>query len=374
MCVLNEFLGERSEGVAACLELATIEAFLTACGRGSGGRGARARPVGRVRCSVRRFQEYLAGLGYGPPAGAPAGVPEPLLEDYLAWMKQVRQSAPGTLSLRRYQVREFLRWLGPQACPEGLSQLGRKWVEQFFLDDAENRGESVRRNMKASVSTFLQFALARGLIDRPLHHAIPSFQCYSLARPPEGLTPEQAQSVLESVDRDTPVGRRDYAILQLLQTYGVRAGQVARLRLDEIEWERDRLIFRALKGGKRSLLPLTLAVGESLLDYLKHARAPSVHPQVFLTCRAPYHPLPDGDSVCLLVKRRLRAAGIERRGLAAHGFRHGLATQKLAEGHSLKEIADVFGHRQIRSTFVYTKVDFQALRPVGLAWPEEVTS
>ena len=312
-------------------------------------------------------------LGYEQRA-CPPEPPEPLLEEYLAWMAEVRQTAPSTLTLRRRGVRRFLRGLGPQATGEGLGQLGRESIEQFFLDDAEGKGESVRRCMRSSLSTFLQFALDRGLIDQPLHHAIPSFPCYSLARTPEGLTPEQAQSVLESVDRDTPVGRRDYAILQLLQTYGVRAGQVAGLRLDEIEWERDRLIFRALKGGKQSLLPLTLAVGESLLDYFKHARAPSVHPQVFLTCRAPYHPLAGGDAVSLLVKRRLRAAGIERRGLAAHGFRHGLATQKLAEGHSLKELADVFGHRQIRSTFIYTKVDFQALRPVGLGWPQEVTS
>ena len=374
VCALNEFLGDRSGVVGECLDPDTIEAFLSACGRGSGGRGARARPVGRVRCSVKRFQEYLASLGHEPRACPPAHPPEPLLEDYVGWMEQVRQSGPRTRSLRRRQVRHFLHWLGPQASPEGLSQLARAGVEQFSLDDGQGKGESVRRNMQSSLSTFLQFAWDRGLIDQPLHEAIPHFQCYSLARTPEGLTPPEAQAVLDAVDRDTDVGRRDYAILQLLQTYGVRAGQVAALRLDEIEWERNRLTFRAVKEGQDSVLPLTVAVGESLLDYLQQARARSAHARVFLTCRAPSRPLGDGDAVSAIVKGRLRAAGIDRRGVAAHAFRHGWATQKLAEGYSLKEIADVLGHRQLRSTFVYTKVDFQALRPVGLAWPGEVHS
>ena len=208
MSGLNAFLGERALGVGECLESATVEAFLRddAClGRA---RGVRSRRVGRVRCSVGRFQEYLRVLGYEQRA-CPPEPPEPLVEEYLVWMAQVRQTAPSTLVLRRRGVRRFLRGLGPQAPSEGLGQLRRESIEQFFLDDAEGKGESVRRCMRSSLSTFLQFALDRGLIDQPLHHAIPSFPCYSLARTPEGLTPEQAQSVLESVDRATPVGRRD---------------------------------------------------------------------------------------------------------------------------------------------------------------------
>jgi len=287
-------------------------------------------------------------------------------------MKQVRQSAPATLTQRRRGVGLFLEGLGGERGREDLRALGRQEVEQFFLDYAQGKGESVRRNMQSSLSTFLQFAWDRGLIDQPLHEALAHFQCYALARTPEGLSPPEAQAALDGVDRATTVGRRDYAILQLLHTYGPRAGQVAGLRLDDIEWEQDRLTFRAVKGGQDSVLPLTVAVGESVLDYLQHARGPSSHAEVFLTCRAPYHPL--GDGVGVIVKRRLRAVGIDRRGVAAHAFRHGCATQKLAEGHSLKELADVLGHRHLRSTFVYTKVDFQALRPVGLGWPGEVHS
>ena len=371
---LNEFLRERGLAAGACLEPATVEAFLHESRGDPGGRGAGARRAAGVERSVGRFQEYLGGLGHGPGGSGAGGPAALLLEAYLAWMEEVRQSAPATLILRRRRVRHFLRWLGPQATLEGLGSLGRESVEQFFLDYAEGKGESVRRCMKAGLSTFLQFALDRGLIDRPLHHAIPSFRCYSLARPPRALTPDQAQSVLEAVERDTPLGLRDYAILQLLHTYGVRAGQVVGLRLDDLDWARDRVVFRAHKRGKQSVLPLMAPVGESLVAYLKHGRAQSVHPQVFLACHAPYPPLTDSDAVSMVVKRRLRAVGLDEAGLGARAFRHGLATQKLAEGHSLKEIADVFGHRHINSTFVYTQVDFQALRPVALAWPEEVTS
>lgn len=374
MAGLSAFLRQRGMAVEAGLEPEPVEAFVKGRGRGGGSRKTRARRAGRARCSVGWFQGYLGTRGYAPRARATGELSEPLLEEYLEWMKEVRQSASGTLALRRQAVGLFLDELGPARAREGLRALGRAEVEQFFLDYAQDKGDSQRRNMQSSLSTFLQFARDRGLIDRPLHEALPHFQCYSLARTPEGLTPPEAQAVLDRVDRSTHAGRRDYAILQLLYTYGVRAIQVAALRLDEIEWERDRVTFRAVKGGKESVLPLTVAVGESLLDYLQQARPRGAHAQVFLICRAPYHPLGDGEAVSAIVKGRLRAAGIDRRGVAAHAFRHGWATEKLAQGHCLKEIADVLGHRQLRSTFVYTKVDFQALRPVGLAWPGEVNS
>ena len=167
--------------------------------------------------------------------------------------------------------------------------------------------------------------------------------------------------------------RRDYAIVHLLYTYGVRGGQVRTLQLEDIDWAHNQILFKASKGGKDSRLPLTAEVGESLLDYLQHSRSPSSSPQVFLTCRAPYHPLPYSSSLSAIGERRIQAAGIELRSKRAHAFRHGFATRMLHQGHSLKAVADVLGHRHLSTTFIYTKMDCNVLKHVALEWPQEVS-
>lgn len=176
----------------------------------------------------------------------------------------------------------------------------------------------------------------------------------------------------QCINRNSHVGRRDYAIVLLLYTYGVRGGQVRTLRLEDINWEQNQILFKALKHGKDSRLPLTPEVGESLLDYLQKSRPSYSYPNVFLTCRAPYHPLPRSSSLSVIVERSIRAAGIEIPNRGAHAFRHCFATRMLHKGHSLKEIADVLGHHHLGTTFIYTKVEFNALRQVALEWPQEV--
>ena len=128
----------------------------------------------------------------------------------------------------------------------------------------------------------------------------------------------------------------------------------------------------ALWGGKDSHLPLTPEIVESLLDYLQKSRPSYSYSNVFLTCRAPYHPLPRYSSLSVIVERSIRAAGIEIPNRDAHAFRHCFATRMLHKGYSLKEIADVLGHHHLGTTFIYTKVEFHALRQVAIEWPQEV--
>ena len=157
-------------------------------------------------------------------------------------------------------------------------------------------------------------------------------------------------------------------ILQLLFTYGIRGGQVRALLLEQIDWARNQILFEPARG-KASLLPLTTEVGESLLDYLQNSRYPSPYPQVFLTTHAPYQPL---KALSSIVKRRIQAVGIDIPSKGAHVFRHAFATRMLQRGHSLKAIADVLGHRDLGTTVIYAKVNFNCLRQVPLNWPEEV--
>jgi len=219
--------------------------------------------------------------------------------------------------------------------------------------------------------TFFRFCFSQGYIERDLSHAIPTLRTYKLDRLPRGITDEEAQLILSNINRQTETGRRDYAIIQILYTYGIRGGQVRALLLDNIDWNQSHIRFAPLKHGKEVLQPLTDDVGESILDYLQHSRPKMAYPHVFLTIRAPYRPLQYSTTLSEIIRRNMRDAGITSAVSGAHVFRHCFASRMLKQGHSLKSIADMIGHRCIHTTFIYTKVDFQALNPVALEWPEE---
>jgi integrase/recombinase XerD len=327
----------------------------------------------RVRFSVHRFIAYLREQGRFDSCESPP-LYQPLRDAYIEWMRRRQHAADGTLDVRAHSIEQFLQWLGPQATVTRLAELTVERVEQFFIAYAQDSGRAARRSLQSALRTFLRFALHAGLIRERLDLAVPTLRTYKLSTVPRGLNEAQAGQVLASVDRSHPAGQRDYAILQLLYSYGVRGGQVRGLRLPDIQWAQDRIRFRASKHGKDSLLPLTAEVGTSLLDYLQNARPLGASPEVFLTCRPPYHPFARSSTLSEIVRRHIRAAGLEVPCQGAHAFRHGFATRMVAQGHSLKAVADVLGHRHLSTTFLYTKVDFTALKRVALEWPQEVNT
>ena len=323
-----------------------------------------------VRFSVNRFVEYLREVELFDPL-IKLETYQPLLDAYLEWIRTYKGAAAETIEIRRHLLTQFLKWLGPRSNVQALSKMNSEEVEQFFLQYAQRIGQSRRRLMQGTLRTFFRFCHHEGYIQRPLDHTIPTLRTYKLATLPCGLTEAQAQNVLQCPDRRTYAGRRDYAILQLLYNYGVRCGQVRALRLADINWAENQILFKASKHGKDSLLPLTVEVGESLLDYLHGARPHYPYPETFLTSKAPYRPL-CGCAISEMVSRHIHKAGIDIPHKGAHVFRHGFATRMLQNGNPLKSIADVLGHRHLQTTFIYTKIDFNALSQVALQWPQEV--
>jgi len=367
---LNEHLGGPGSGFRESLGSRDIAGFFKAypllCRR----RGGLEGHVRRVRYSVNRFLDYLRDSGLFDPSSGQE-IYQPLLDAYLKWMRDYQHASEGTVGVRCHSILRFLEWLGPEATPAGLSGLTSERIEDFFISYAQSMGRSARRSMQSALRTFLRFCLHQGYIEKSLEYVVPTLRTYKLATVPRGLTDTQAQQVLWCINRNSHVGRRDYAIVLLLYTYGVRGGQVRALRLEDINWEQNQILFKALKHGKDSRLPLLPEVGESILDYLQNSRPSCTYPHIFLTCRAPYHPLPNPNSLSAIVGRYIQTAGIEIPSKGAHAFRHCFATRMLYKGHSLKAIADVLGHRHLGTTFIYTKVDFNALRQVALEWPEE---
>jgi integrase/recombinase XerD len=368
---LNEHLKKVSTRPRTIVTAKDVEGFFKVYPSRCRNRGPLEDHLRRVRHSINRFIAYLDQKGlFDPLVQAP--IYQALLDDYLQWLRHYQHVGDGTLEVRAHSITRFLRWLGPQATAQGLASLTPERIETFFLSHAQLMGRAERRSMQSALRTFLRFGLQQGYLQRRLDRAVPVLRTYKLSTVPRALTEKQAQRAIDAVDVSTHSGRRDYAILQLLYTYGVRGGQVRALRMKDIRWADNQILFKASKNGKDSLLPLSEEVGRSLLDYLRFARPRCSYPQVFLTCRAPYHPLTLSGTLSSIVDRHIRAAGIDVPCKGAHAFRHGFATRMVAKGHSLKEVADVLGHRHLSTTFIYTKVDFNALKQVALDWPEEV--
>lgn len=218
---------------------------------------------------------------------------------------------------------------------------------------------------------FLRFVHRQGLVGRDLSEAVEWPQVYRLSTVPRSISWAQVQQVLDCVDRRTPAGKRDYAILLLLVTYGLRSREVAALRLDDIDWRHDRLTVPGRKAGHSTAFPLATSVGEALLAYVKDGRPQCQDREVFMRSAAPVRPL-GAAAVSSLCRARLLRAGIEVPRPGSHTLRHS-AVQRLVDAQfPLKTIGDFIGHRSPRSTEVYAKVDVEALRQVALGDGEEV--
>lgn len=260
---LNDHLASRKSGFPESLGSKDIAGFFNAYSL-LGWRGGHIRRVGH---SINRFLEYLRESGFLGPSSEQV-IYQPLLDAYLNWMRHYQHASEGTLGVRGHSISQFLEWLGPDATLEGLSKLSSDRIEDFFISHVRRMGCSARRSMQSALRTFLRFCLHSGYVGQSLEYAVPALRTYKLSTVPRGLTDTQAQQVLRCIDRNSHAGRRDYAIVLLLYTYGVRGGQVRALRLEDINWTQNQILFKALKHGKHSSLPLTLEVGESLLDYL----------------------------------------------------------------------------------------------------------
>jgi integrase len=178
------------------------------------------------------------------------------------------------------------------------------------------------------------------------------------------------ERVLSAIDKNTPHGARDYAIMVLMMAYGLRGVSVAQLLLDDIDWPCARVRIRAQKGGKEVVLPLMNSVGDALIHYLRHRGHKSPFREVFLTVKAPVRPL-NSLVISNLVRGYMRAAGITQAGAGTRTLRHSWAIRALANDSPIKAIADVLGHRYIDTTFIYAKADLKTLREVAMPWPEK---
>lgn len=326
------------------------------------------RMAAESRRCLWRVMVWLQEQGVFPAERvSPAPASSALLGEYLRFLADHRGIGVRRIDRHRVHVRAFLESLGP-AATFPFAGLDAGAISRFVTARAAALGRSERKSMCAALRTFLRFLRLRGDLTQDLVTAVPVIPSFKLDRLPRGIAWEDVQKILTIIDRSTPMGRRDYALLLVLATYGIRSGQLCALRLDDLDWRHDTLRVRAAKGGRDTVLPLRPMVGEALVGYLRHGRPAWPCREVFLRIRAPIGPL--RGNLTNIIKPYARKAGVTTPSFGPHAWRHACATRMLAHGHALKTIRDVLGHRTIETTLIYTKVDIEQLRHAALEWPE----
>jgi integrase/recombinase XerD len=299
---------------------------------------------------------------------------ERLTDEFLAHIRSHRDLTDGSLSRHRRYASAFLvdsGVTGEVALSETLSVAS---VQAYASAYAKGHGHAATRDMFGTMRLLLRYLYIEGHLPNELSAAVPCIPRRRLSHVPRGIGERDIERLLRSVDRTQDIGKRDYCMILLLSTYGVRGVQVRQLTLDDIHWSENQIVFQPTKGGKRIIQHLSAAVGNSLLDYLRESRPRHVPSrEVFLTCTVPPRPFGHSNTLSAVVHSRLKAAGIElpagvSRG--AHGFRHAFASRMVCGSVAFKQVADMLGHRDLNSTMIYTKIDLPSLRQATIEWPQ----
>jgi len=310
---------------------------------------------------------YLRELGVVPGATAPAAVDDPLerlLEGYRRYLFDERGLTEHTV-FARYEptARLFLSGrLGPDGL--GLERLSGADVSLFLAAECPRRSVSAARDVVSGLRSLLRYLYLTGQVPAALQWAVPGVADLRDRSLPRGLDPAVVKRLLSSCDRRRTVGQRDYAIVLLLARLGLRAGEVAAIELDDLDWRVGELLVHG-KGGRHDRLPLPADVGEAIVSYLR--RRPQTDTRaLFLRVVAPAGAI-RSSAVSAIVRTACKRAGLPSVG--AHRLRHTAATEMLKAGASLAEIGEVLRHREQKTTARYAKVDRKALRALARRWP-----
>ena len=301
----------------------------------------------------------------------PAPMKKPLRE-YEQYCRDRRHLRPTTLHVRMHELAVFADFLRSRNITS-LDQMQPADVSAFVASRDRLKRKTVSR-IVSDVRSFLQFLLQRGILRRDLGQVLPKIRVPRDATIPSVWDPELLVRLLKIVDRSSPKGKRDYAILLLACRLGLRSADIRELRLDDLKWDAATIEITQSKTLAPLCLPLTEEVGEALIDYLKSGRPHTNHREVFLKLKPPFVPFSDHNHLYHIVTYWRELAGIhfrtqQRRGL--HSLRHTLATELLREQTPLHVIAAILGHATTASTLIYAKTDVEALRTAALD-PEEV--
>ena len=312
---------------------------------------------------AKQFAEFLRtqhGIAVIEVTASPA--PPELVVAFEHWMQMHRGVKPSTLITYHRHVVDLLSTMGLQ--PE---QFNAAKLQAFILAYAKHNDRAVAKTRVSASRMFLRFCIATERCQPGLDAAIPTIAGWRLASLPRYLPPAELETVLAACNTARSIDIRDMAILLLLARLGLRASDVANLKLDDIDWPQGTFTVIG-KSRREAKLPLPQDVGDAILNYLQQARPRVNYDYVFITAVAPWEPI-TRDVVKHVATRAIRRAGVEAPSFGAHILRHSAATRLLRQGASLQVIGEVLRHRSIDTTALYAKVDIGLLQQVIRPWP-----
>jgi integrase/recombinase XerD len=315
-----------------------------------------------------RLEEYLIATGM-IAAGQPAAVVSSasiLSEEYGQFLREVRGFAPGTISHHIYVSKCLLNYLDGRGI--SLGAICRNNVEAYITQAGKRLSRASLQHDIAAVRGLLRFLAVDGRVPTGLDRQIDTPRLYRLEQLPRAIPWDRVNTLLQSIDTTSAIGLRDYAMLLLIATYGLRASEVVTITLDDIDWRAGSLHIHQRKTSSSLQLPLTNEVSAAIVRHLQRTPPPKPHRRIFLRMRAPRGVLKP-TAVTEVFQAVVRRSGLSVPVQGPHCLRHSLAVHLLKNGTPLKTIGDILGHRTAESTSMYLRLATNDLREVSLAIP-----
>ena len=306
--------------------------------------------VGRQRCTALPFEAEAPG--------------------FFIYLREERGLRPETIHGYRHHLSAFEAYL-ERVANRDLSALTPTLISKFIMESATRLAPGGVSGRGGVLRVFLRYLHRQELIATDLGRAVTRGRSYKQSGVPRSITWDEVQRVLAAVDRRAPHGKRNYAMMLLLTSYGLRAKEVAALQLDDIDWQQAQLHISGRKGGHSTVYPLSATVGEAIIDYLRAGRPHVEHRDLFIIMKSPYTPI---SHWCVSQQAGIyiKAAGVQVGRAGSHTFRHACVQHLVNADVPFKVIGDYVGHRSPASTQIYGKVALHKLRELALGEAEEM--
>lgn len=290
-----------------------------------------------------------------------------ILSDYEQFCREHLKSSTSTVRICKRDIAGFLYYLDCRNIAT-VNEIKQPVLSGFVFSRAHFKPATLAR-LLSSVRSFLRYLCMRGKVSSDLVEQLPRVRVGRDERIPSVWKSEDVDALLAAIDRSSPLGKRDYAILLLAARLGIRVSDIRTLRFEHLIWDQARIEMRQTKNGEPLSLPLSEEIGHALIDYLRHGRPSSHHREIFLRANAPFKPFGHDNNLHYIITKYRRRANIDltvrsRRGL--HSLRHTVASRLLEAGTPLETISGIMGHLSIETTRIYTKIDVEALRSVAI--------
>jgi site-specific recombinase XerD len=285
------------------------------------------------------------------------------LQEFLTFLKREKGFADATIINRKRSLKPFLAWLVGQCIP--LSAVSPVTITKYFTSAVAGRWKRTTVSFHVqSLRSFFRYASSRGWCSAGIAESIDAPRLYTYENLPQGPSWEEVKKLVTSVNGASPVQIRSRCAILLCAVYGLRVGEVCRLRLEDIDWAEEKISVRRSKQRRVQTYPLTTEVGNALLRYLKEFRPRCAHREVLLTLRRPHRPV-SVAALSTMTQKQQKRLGMKLKRYGSHVLRHACATHLLAQGLTLKEVGDHLGHVSVAATRIYAKVDLVGLREVA---------